>query len=156
MLPERLAEARIRGRDIGVLQREGTLEQEGQTFHVEDFSVPRLGQSMAFVMDTRMCRAAVELARGVDMLVCESTYLSSEAKEARRHGHLTAVDAATIAKEAGAKLLVLSHFSQRYQSVQPFLKEARAVFDNVVAAKDCKRVTIERPKAEASDSSRSS
>ena len=97
-------------------------------------------------MAPRACQAALALAEGVDLMVCESTYLSSEGREAHEHGHMTASQAATIAKEAGAQKLVLTHFSQRYQSTEPFLEEARPIFPNVVAAKDGKRIPIERPK----------
>lgn len=142
MLPEKLEAAGLRGRAIGELQKRGEALVDGVLHKAADYSVPKLGQSMAFVMDTRPCDAAVELARGVDMLVCESTYLSSEAREARDHGHMTAAQAATIAKEAGVRLLVLTHFSQRYTSTAPFLEEARAIFPNVVAAKDTKRYGV--------------
>ena len=87
-------------------------------------------------MDTRVCDNAVELARGVDLLICESTYLDCDADKAHDHGHLTAAEAAQIAARAGARKLVLTHFSQRYTSVEPFLSEARQHFDNVVAAND--------------------
>lgn len=142
MLPEVLEAKGIRGRQIGELQRHGSIEVGGQTVLLDEVSVPKRGQSMAFVMDTRPCRSAVELARGVDLLVCESTYLSSEAKEAHDHGHMTASDAAQVAKEAGARRLVLTHFSQRYPSTEPFLTEARAIHPDVVVAKDCKRFEV--------------
>ncbi|MFO0728672.1 MAG: ribonuclease Z [Myxococcota bacterium] len=145
MLPEKLEAAGIRGRAIGELQKKGSVSIDGVLHRAEDFSVPKLGQSVAFVMDTRMCPAAVELARGVDMLICESTYLESEAVEAREHGHLTATEAATIAAQAQAKLLVLTHFSQRYPTTAPFVEEARRIHENVIAAKDTKRYPILRP-----------
>lgn len=145
MLPEALEAAGVRGRAIGQLQRSGSIEVDGRVVRLEDVSVPKLGQSVAFIMDTRPCAAAVELARGVDVLICESTYLASERKEAHDHGHMTATDAATIAREAGAKRLVLTHFSQRYPSTEPFVQEALAVHPDVVAAKDLRRVEIPRP-----------
>ncbi|HEY8428803.1 MAG TPA: ribonuclease Z [Sandaracinaceae bacterium] len=142
MLPDKLAEAGVHGPAIKRLIREGSLEVDGRVVKLEDVSVHKPGQSFAFVMDTRMCDAAYELARGVDMLVCESTYLSSEEREARSHGHLTAKQAAMIAKEAGARRLVLTHFSQRYGSVKPFLDEARTIHDDVVAVRDGDRVPV--------------
>lgn len=145
MLPEKLAELGIRGPAIGDLQRKGELLHDGRVVKVEDVSLHKRGQSVAFVMDTRPCQAAVDLARDVDMLIIESTYLESEKREAHDHGHMTAAQAATIAREAGAKKLVLTHFSQRYQSVEPFLAEARKIFENVVAAKDGRRIAVERP-----------
>lgn len=146
MLPEKLRELGILGPRIGELQRKGSLEVDGKTVRLEDVSLPKSGQSVAFIMDTRPCPGAYELAKGVDLLVCESTYLSTESREAHDHGHMTAAQAATIAKESGAKKLVLTHFSQRYPSVEPFLAEARPIFPNVVAAKDGKRVPIPRDK----------
>lgn len=146
MLPEKLRELGLAGPRVGELQRKGSIEHEGRTITLDDVSVPKPGQSVAFVMDTRVCDGAYALAKDVDLLICESTYLSTESREAHDHGHMTAVQAATIAKEAGAKKLVLTHFSQRYPSVEPFLAEARPIFENVVAAKDGKRVPIPREK----------
>lgn len=146
MLPEKLAAAGVRGPAIKRLIQDGSIEIDGRTVHLEDVSVHKPGQSFAFVMDTRMCEGAFELARNVDMLVCESTYLSSEEREARDHGHLTARQAATIAKESGARRLVLTHFSQRYGSLRPFLDEARAVHDDVVAVRDGDRVPVPKRK----------
>lgn len=146
MLPEKLRELGVTGPRVGVLQREGKIEVDGRTVTVDEVSVPKPGQSVAFVMDTRVCEGAYELARGVDLLICESTYLSTEGREAHDHGHMTAAQAAQIAKEAGAKKLVLTHFSQRYPSTEPFLAEARPIFEHVVAAKDGRRVPIPRDK----------
>jgi ribonuclease Z len=93
-------------------------------------------------MDTRACPAAIELARGADMLVCESTYLSSDAERAHENFHLTAAGAATIAREAGVRLLVLTHFSQRYPDIEPFVDEASAIFPDVVAARDSHTIAV--------------
>jgi ribonuclease Z len=60
------------------------------------------------------------------------------------HGHLTSVEAAEIAARAGAKRLVLTHFSQRYTDTTPFVDEARAVFADVVAADDLDRFALPR------------
>lgn len=146
MLPDKLKERGVEGPDIGRLLSEGELEIGGDTVRLEEVSIPKPGQSMAFIMDTRICDAAFELAQGVDLLVCESTYLSSEETEAGNNGHMTAAQAATIAQKAGAKKLVLTHFSQRYPSTEPFLREARAIHPDVVAARDGGRVTIPRRK----------
>jgi ribonuclease Z len=152
MLPEKLAEAGVRGPAIKRLIQEGSLEVDGRVVHLDDVSVYKAGQSFAFIMDTRVCEGAYELARGVDLMVCESTYLSSEEREARDHGHMTARQAATIAREAGARRLVLTHFSQRYGSLKPFLEEARALHDDVVAVRDGDRVSVPRRRgAEDSD-----
>lgn len=142
MLPDRLTAAGVTGRRIGELVRQGEITIDGETIHLDDVSVTRPGQVFALVMDTRMCDAAIELARGADLLLCEATYLSADADKARDNGHLTASEAATIAREAGVRRLVLSHFSQRYPSIEPFLTEARAIHDDVVAARDLDVIAV--------------
>lgn len=136
MLPDALEAKGVRRRNIGILQREGRVEIDGTVVTLDEVSVSKRGQSMAFVMDTRPCAGAEKLAQGVDLLVCESTYLQEHAREAHEHKHMTARQAAEIARDAGARKLVLTHFSQRYPRVEAFLEEASAVFPNVVAAKD--------------------
>jgi ribonuclease Z len=93
-------------------------------------------------MDTRRCDAAVELATGVDLLVCESTYLGSEEDLADAHAHLTAAQAARIAAEAGARRLVLTHFSGRHVDESVFADEARRYFTDVHAARDLDRISV--------------
>jgi ribonuclease Z len=142
--PARLEAAGIRGPEIGRLVREGSIEIGGRRLAPADVGSVRRGRSVAFVMDTRRCRNAVELARGADLLIIESTYLESEAREAHERGHLTARAAAEIAVEAGAARVVLTHFSQRHPSVEPFLDEAGAVHDDVIAAEDGVRIRLGR------------
>jgi len=142
ILPDKLAELGIAGPRIGQLVREGRLETERGTVELEQVSVPKRGQSVAFVMDTAPCDAAEELAEGVDLLICESTYLRDHHQEAHERGHMTAFDAATIARRASARKLVLTHFSRRYPRVEAFLEEAEPVFADVVAARDGIRVPL--------------
>jgi len=147
MLPEKLAAFGITGPDIGRLQRDGLLVTGGRTVTVDQVSEPRPGQRFAFIMDTRLCDAAFELADRADMLVCESTFANSEAGLARDYGHLTAGQAGQIAARSGARLLVLTHFSQRYESGsgdgERLAGEAAAAFGGeVVLACDLDRVPV--------------
>ena len=133
------------GPDVGRLQREGTLRLGGRTVRLEEVSEPRPGQSVAVVMDTRRCDGALELARGrrparlrVDV-------------PARRRGPGRAVRpphgpaGRGAAAEAGARRLVLTHFSQRYgDDGEPFGREAREAHDDVVVAEDGMRVAVPR------------
>lgn len=136
LLPEKLAEFGIRGPAAGRLKKEGKIEIDGKTVSVEEVSTEKRGQSFAFVMDTRLCLNAFRLAKDVDVLVCESTYLQAETEEAIAYGHLTASQAARIAKDSNAGLLVLTHFSQRYQNIQDFVREAGEIYSNAVAVRD--------------------
>ena len=97
------------------------------------------GQVVAHVMDTRRCRNAVWLAQKADLLISECTYMSSEEREAKDRGHMTARHAAEVAKEAQARRLILTHFSQRYTRSRPFLQEAKPIFDAVRTARDLAR-----------------
>jgi ribonuclease Z len=144
MLPERLAALGVERHDVARLIADGALEVEGRTVLLEDASEVRGGQSVAFVMDTAWCDGALELAADVDLLVCESTFLSSEQDLAERYGHLTARQAGRLAAEAGARRLVLTHFSRRYPDVQAFADEAGAEFGDVVLAEDLAVIDIPR------------
>jgi ribonuclease Z len=136
MVRERLAAAGVAGPAVRTLMEAGELEVDGRRVRLDEVSVVRPGQAVAFVMDTRFCAAAIELARGVDLLVCESTFLSADADKAAEYGHMTAAQAAEVARQAGVGQLLLTHFSQRYQEVTPFVDEARRIFPNVIAARD--------------------
>ncbi|WP_436523695.1 ribonuclease Z [Actinoplanes sp. HUAS TT8] len=137
MLPELLTAHGISGPAVGELQRTGhhgpvTLEQ---------VSAVRPGQSMAFIMDTGLCDNVYTLAQDVDLLVIESTFLAEDAGMAAQVGHLTAGQAATVARESRARHLVLTHFSQRYPDASRFLDEARKEFDGpITVAEDLQRV----------------
>ena len=142
MLPDRLAAFGVAGEAIGKLQREGSVEMDGRRVSLHQTSTTRPGQRFAFLMDTRLCDAAFALAEGADMLVCESTFLSADERLARAYGHLTAAQAGRIAAESGVRLLVLTHFSQRYPDESVLLEEAREVFPDAVAARDLARIPV--------------
>ncbi len=143
MLPERLAEAGVAGPDVGRLQLEGAITVEGRRVTLDEMSVERRGQVVAFVMDTGWCDGALALAEGADLLVCEATFASAEADLAAAYGHLTAAEAGRLAAEAGARRLLLTHFSQRYPDVGPLVDEAASSFSGeVVAAADLARVAV--------------
>jgi len=137
-----LLPADIQGRAVGLLKEQGWIESQGRTVRLEEVSLPRPGQAFALVMDTRPCRAALELADKADLAVIEATYLESESQQARDYRHLTAAQAATIAIEAGVRRLVLAHYSQRYRSVEPFAVEAAAVHPDVLAARDLQVIAV--------------
>jgi len=145
MLPEELAVRGITGPDVGRLQREGHLAAGDQLVTVEQVSEPRRGQRFAFIMDTRLCDEAFALADQADMLICESTFADADAALAREYGHLTAGQAGRIAAESRARLLVLTHFSQRYESggAQRLAGEAAMAFGGeVVLAHDLNHIPV--------------
>jgi len=140
--PEALTDKGIQGPSVGELVRHGSIMTPDGTVGVDEVSFVRPGQSLAVVMDTRLCDAAFALADGVDMLVCESTYGDEHAALAAEYGHLTATQAATIARDANARRLVLTHFSARYPDPEVLADEARLIFDDVIAAQDLAKVAV--------------
>jgi len=131
---ERLAATGIGGPDVGKLLQQGWLDTANGRVSAGQVTRPRRGQSMAFVMDTMPCEGALELARDVDLLVIESTYLHAEAELAEKYMHMTARQSAELATEAGARRLVLTHFSARYPDSDVFGDEAAQFHNDVWVA----------------------
>ncbi|WEH33307.1 ribonuclease Z [Streptomyces sp. AM 4-1-1] len=140
MLPALLAEHGIAGPDVGRLAREGELN--GVT--LDDVSETRRGQRFAFIMDTRLCDGVRVLAEGCDLLAVESTFLDEDERLATDHGHLTAGQAGRVARDAGVRHLVLTHFSQRYDDPGVFAAQARAAGyeGGLTVAEDLTRVPV--------------
>lgn len=141
-IPERLEALGIEGADIGRLRTDGRIVHDGRTVTFEEVSAHRRGQVFAFIMDTALCDGAFELAAGADLVVCESTFLSCDEHLAHRYGHMTARHAGRLARESGARRLVLTHFSRRYDDESGFGNEAREEFADVVVGEDFQRIAV--------------
>jgi ribonuclease Z len=142
MLPDKLAEAGIAGPAVRQLLQQGQLEVNGKVVRLEDVSESRPGQAVALVMDTRLCAGAEALARDADLLVCEATYQQDARTEAHERYHMTAGGAAELATRAGVRRLALTHFSQRYTTLEGFQAEAEARHSDVFCADDLSRVEV--------------
>lgn len=136
--PAKLKQAGVLGPKVRELEAKGELTIDGLRVGLDEVSWIRKGDAIAVVSDTKPCLSAIEIARGAKILLCESTYLESHRELADKHNHLTAKQAATIAKEAGVEALILTHFSARYLNSRLFLQEARPVFPNTDTAEDFK------------------
>jgi ribonuclease Z len=98
---------------------------------------PRAGRSVVITGDTRPCDTTVEMAHNADLLVHEATFGDEEAERAVETGHSTAREAAIVARRAGCRRLLLSHFSARYSRDAAELEaQARSEFPDVVIGKD--------------------
>ncbi len=133
---QKLAQYGVKGPLIKELQKKGFLHIENNTVTLDQVSWVRRGDSFAIVIDTIPCQSAIEIARNVTLFLCESTYLEEHKELARLHHHMTAKQAAAIAKQAGARQLILSHFSARYQNLKSFEQEARTIFADTYVADD--------------------
>ncbi|HEV8241213.1 MAG TPA: ribonuclease Z [Thermoanaerobaculia bacterium] len=140
----------VSGPDLGTLKRGGSVVVEGREVKSADVVAPAVaGRVLAICGDTLPCDAAVELARGADLLVHEATFGQSRQAMAAERRHSTAAQAADVARRAGVARLVITHFSARYQqssgeTVDDLLLEARAVFPTTDAAHDLMTVAIPR------------
>lgn len=135
---EKLKELHVVGPLVRTLEAEGELLIEGRRVYLDEVSHIRKGDVLAVTIDTLPCQAILDLAKGAKLFLCESTYLEEHCDLAKKHAHLTAKQAAEMAKKAGAQTLVLTHFSARYQELENFAKEAQAVFPNTIIAEDLK------------------
>jgi ribonuclease Z len=93
------------------------------------------GTKLVHIGDTGNTSNLLEVCQGVDTLVIESTYISEDVEMARNFAHLTAAQAAHLAKDAGVGTLLLTHISRRYRE-RDIREEARSIFPNTFIARD--------------------
>jgi ribonuclease Z len=101
------------------------------------------GTKLVMIGDTGRTDNLIEHCRDADALVIESTYLQEEEEMAAEFSHLTAMQAAELAKKAGVNKLILTHLSRRYRE-RDVLAEAQAVFPEAVVARDFDSFQIKR------------
>ena len=120
---------------------------DGRTIHPDEVLGPEIrGAALAHVGDTGRTSDLIEHVRGADALVIESTYLDAEADLARSYDHLTAAQAARLARDAQVGQLILTHISRRYGQKQ-VLAEAQAIFPNTAVARDFDRFRVLKDKS---------
>jgi len=118
---------------------------DGKVVSPEDVLGPaRRGTRFVHVGDCGRTEGLIEHCREADGLVIEATYLEVEADLAREFGHLTALQAAQLARDAGVGKLLLTHISRRYREREIY-EEASKVFPNVSVARDFDIHQIRRP-----------
>ena len=99
-------------------------------------------RSYAYCSDTCYTESILPYIKGVDVLYHESTFLHDDLQRAIETKHSTAMQAATIAKKAGVKMLFLGHYSSRHKDATVFEKEAQKTFQPSRSAKEGMRVSI--------------
>ncbi|CYW37729.1 MULTISPECIES: ribonuclease Z [Streptococcus] len=121
-----------------------TLEDGTEIIASDYISPPRPGKVVTILGDTRKCHASVRLAVNADVLVHEATYGKGDEQIARKHGHSTNMEAAQVAKDAGAKRLLLNHISPRFLSkdISQLRKDASTIFEQVHIVKDLEEIEL--------------
>ena len=102
----------------------------------------RPGKKIGISGDTMPTKELEEFFEECDYLVFDSTFLEAEKQKAQDTCHSTAKQAATVAKNAKVKNLVLTHFSARYRDEVEHLKEAKEIHDSVITARDLLEIEI--------------
>jgi ribonuclease Z len=104
----------------------------------------RPGRKITYSGDTMPCESLIELGKNSDVLIHEATFSHELADIALEKKHSTSVDAANDAKKMGAKQLILTHISSRYQDdAVKLLEEAKEIFPNTVLAIDLMRLSLD-------------
>jgi ribonuclease Z len=136
-----------KARDLGIPEgplwgeihrgREVTLP-DGRVVHASELvGSPRAGRKVVYTGDSRPCQATIDISRDADVLVHEATFGDEEGERAVETGHSTAREAAMVARDAGVRTLLLTHFSARYsRDASELGKEARQCFENTLVGKD--------------------
>ncbi len=77
------------------------------------------GWSIAYSGDAMPSEELIRGAKGVDCMIHEATLEDDQAEMALAKGHSTFGQAIKVARDAGAKACLLTHFSQRYPKLAP-------------------------------------
>jgi ribonuclease Z len=96
------------------------------------------GFSLAILGDTRFCQASIDLSRDVDIVIHEATFDAGTEDLAKPYGHSTITQAAQVAKESGAKHLIVQHISARFlpSHAEELRKQGLSVFPSITVAED--------------------
>jgi ribonuclease Z len=151
--PERLAALGVpagpeRGR---LVQGEAIVLPHGRTVAPEEVvGAPALGTRLIVVGDAGVADELLDVVRGADALIIEATFLERDADKAAERGHLTAAQAACLARDANVRALYLTHLSGRYEQAD-VEAEARAIFPGATVARDFDRITVRAAEAPPED-----
>lgn len=115
----------------------------GKKYKAKDFLYGEKGKKISFVLDTLLNEKIIPFVKNSDLLICETSFSSENAKEAKEHMHLTAKQNGQIAKSAKVKKLILTHISQRYDNkLKELLEDAKKEFKNVSIVNDFDEIIL--------------
>lgn len=128
---------------LGKLQSGQTIVFNGKKIFPKNISYIEPERKLTVILDTKYIESLSNFAKDSSLLITESSFLEEEKDKASEYMHLTAKQAATIAKKAKAQKLALIHLSQRYEfNSQVILKEAKSVFKNTILPNDLDSLVI--------------
>ncbi len=111
--------------------------EDGSVIPYQELTTPaKPPRRYAYCCDTAYGEQLIPIVRDVDLLCVDCTFDATHTQMAIERQHCTAAQCATLAKEAEAKQLLLTHFSARYKDIQVLIDEASALFPNVIAASE--------------------
>jgi len=143
---KKLEKLKLKGKIIGELAKGKDIIWQGKKILTNKIIYKQPGKKITFIFDTAINPNAYLIAKDSDLLICESTFLANSdngKKLAEEYKHLTAENAADIAKKARVKRLILSHLSQRYENQENLiLQEAKKIFKNTEVAHDLYKIEI--------------
>ena len=132
---------------FGKLQKgEDITLENGTVVKSEDvMGKPRSGRKFSFVTDTMYLPSIAGEVKGSDLLICEGMFADDCADQAKEKKHMTARQAATIARDAAAKKMAMIHYSPRYtdRELEVLLKQAQEAYPEAILSKD--RMIFELP-----------
>jgi len=120
--------------------------ENGNEVNPEDvMGTHRSGRKFGYITDTAYFKEIASYVKNSDLLICEGMFRAELEESAREKKHLTAVQAATIARDAGGiSKMGLIHYSPRYTEydLRELLKEARKIFPETFLSRDRQNINI--------------
>ncbi|HOC30346.1 MAG TPA: ribonuclease Z [Treponemataceae bacterium] len=125
---------------------ESVMSAEGIEVKPEEvLGAARNGRKFSYVTDTKYLPSIAAEVAGSDLLVCEGMFENALAADAAEKKHMTAAQAATIARDASVRKMALIHYSPRYtdSDLKKLLDEARCIFPDTILSRDRMILPIE-------------
>jgi len=127
---------------VAMLKKGLEVEVNGKKLDPKELLEKVKGKKITFIIDTLFNDLAIDLAKNSNLVVIDSTYAKEHEVKASEYFHMTSEQAALIAKKARAKLLCLTHFSQRYEDLSILFEEAKKIFPKTLLGKDLMQIII--------------
>lgn len=119
----------------------------GDVHPCDVLGAPRQGVTLLYATDTRPVPEIVQHGQDVDLMILEGMYGDENKRpQALKNKHMLFAEAAALAREAGAKQLALTHFSNCIDDPAEYLPLAQEIFPATQAAADGQCFTLNYPK----------